>query len=102
MPVGKTQPKRAPRKRPLTTYTPPVPGEIPRRALGSTGEYVSAVGLGGFHIGLIGTEREATRIVHAAIHVTSNHVGHRFQAFPAGAVVLLLMWVVFAIRILAL
>ena len=42
------------------------------------------------------------RIVHAAIHVTSNHVGRRFQAFAAGAVVLLLMWVVFAVRILAL
>jgi hypothetical protein len=42
------------------------------------------------------------RIIHAAIHVTSNHVGRRFQAFAAGAVVLLLMWVVFAVRILAL
>jgi hypothetical protein len=42
------------------------------------------------------------RIVHATIHVTSNHVGRRFQAFAAGAVVLLLMWVVFAVRILAL
>jgi hypothetical protein len=44
----------------------------------------------------------ALRIVHAAIHTTSNHVGHRFQAFAAGAVILLLMWVVFAVRILAL
>jgi hypothetical protein len=42
------------------------------------------------------------RIIHAAIHVTSNHVGRRFQGFAAGAVVLLLMWVVFAVRILAL
>ena len=42
------------------------------------------------------------RIIHAAIHVTSNHVGRRFNAFAAGAVVLLLMWVVFAVRILAL
>jgi len=42
------------------------------------------------------------RVLHAAIHVTSNHVGHRFQAFAAGMVVLLLMWVVFAVRILAL
>ena len=42
------------------------------------------------------------RIVHGAIHVTSNHVGRRFRAFAAGAVVLLLMWVVFAVRILAL
>jgi predicted aldo/keto reductase-like oxidoreductase len=41
--------------------------EIPRRALGRTGEYVSAIGLGGHHLGLVGTEREATRIVHAAI-----------------------------------
>lgn len=44
----------------------------------------------------------ALRIVHAVIHTTSNHVGHRFQAFAAGAVILLLMWVVFAVRILAL
>ncbi|HML14319.1 MAG TPA: MAPEG family protein [Xanthobacteraceae bacterium] len=42
------------------------------------------------------------RIVHAAIHVTSNRVSRRFQAFAAGAVVLLLMWVVFAVRILLL
>jgi hypothetical protein len=44
----------------------------------------------------------ALRIVHAAIQTTSNHVGHRFQAFAAGAIVLLLMWVVFAVRILVL
>jgi uncharacterized protein len=43
-----------------------LPDEIPRRALGRTGEYVSALGIGGYHIGL-GTEREATRIVHEAI-----------------------------------
>jgi aryl-alcohol dehydrogenase-like predicted oxidoreductase len=59
--------KRAPRKRPVSSYTPPVPGEIPRRPLGSTGEYVSALGLGGYHLGTIGSEREATRVIHAAI-----------------------------------
>jgi hypothetical protein len=42
------------------------------------------------------------RILHAWVHVTSNHVGRRFQAFAAGAVVLLLMWLVFAVRILVL
>jgi len=42
-------------------------GPIPRRALGTTGETVSAIGLGGYHLGLIGTERECTRIVHASI-----------------------------------
>ena len=35
--------------------------------LGRTGEYVSALGLGGYHLGLVGTEREATRIVHESI-----------------------------------
>jgi aryl-alcohol dehydrogenase-like predicted oxidoreductase len=48
-------------------YEPSTPDSIPRRALGTTGEFVSAIGLGGFHIGLVGTEREATQIVHAAI-----------------------------------
>jgi predicted aldo/keto reductase-like oxidoreductase len=43
------------------------PGEIPRRPLGSTGVLVSAIGLGGFHLGLVGTQEEATRIVHTAI-----------------------------------
>jgi hypothetical protein len=41
------------------------------------------------------------RVVHAAIHVTSNRVGYRFQAFAAGAVVLLLMWIIFAVRVYA-
>ena len=47
--------------------SPRLPEEIPRRALGRTGEYVSAIGLGGYHLGLVGTDREATRIVHEAI-----------------------------------
>jgi aryl-alcohol dehydrogenase-like predicted oxidoreductase len=62
-----TRSKRAPRKRPLTTYSPAEPEAIPRRALERTGEYVSAVGLGGHHLGLVGAEREAIRIVHEAI-----------------------------------
>ena len=41
------------------------------------------------------------RLVHAYIHVTSNHVGHRFYAFLAANIVLLLMWIIFAVRILA-
>lgn len=42
-----------------------------------------------------------TRFVHAAIHVTSNRVPLRFQAFLAGAVILIVLWAVFAVRILA-
>ncbi|MBV9428329.1 MAG: MAPEG family protein [Bradyrhizobiaceae bacterium] len=41
------------------------------------------------------------RIVHAVIHVTSNRVGWRFQAFAAGMLVLLLMWIIFALRVYA-
>ena len=42
-------------------------GEIPRRPFGRAAETVSALGLGGYHLGLIGTQREAIRIVHAAV-----------------------------------
>jgi uncharacterized protein len=42
-------------------------GEIPRRALGRTGVEVSALALGGYHIGMAKSEREAARIVHEAI-----------------------------------
>ncbi len=41
-----------------------------------------------------------TRLVHAAIHVTSNDMRTRFAAFAAGAVILLIMWMIFAMRIL--
>jgi hypothetical protein len=40
------------------------------------------------------------RLVHAYIHTTSNHVPTRFNAFAVGAIVLLLMWILFAVRIL--
>ncbi|WP_442753264.1 MAPEG family protein [Methylocystis sp. JAN1] len=42
----------------------------------------------------------AARISHAYIHVTSNRVPIRFQAFLAGAVVLMAMWAYFALRVL--
>jgi hypothetical protein len=40
-----------------------------------------------------------TRLVHAAIHVTSNHLQRRFFAFLVGAIILLIMWIIFALRI---
>ena len=61
-----TRTKTATRKR-SPAYPRLTPGEIPRRAFGRTGEYVSALGLGGYHLGLVGTEREAMRIVQEAI-----------------------------------
>jgi aryl-alcohol dehydrogenase-like predicted oxidoreductase len=42
-------------------------GDIPRRPFGRHRDLVSALGLGGYHVGSIGTEREAVRLIHAAI-----------------------------------
>jgi hypothetical protein len=41
-----------------------------------------------------------SRILHAFVHVTSNRVQTRFTIFAVGAVVLLIMWIIFALRIL--
>ena len=41
-----------------------------------------------------------SRIVHAGVHITSNNVNQRFAAYTVGMVVLLLMWAIFAVRIL--
>ena len=40
---------------------------IPRRPLGKGGELVSAIGLGGYHIGKMKNQRDAIRLVQAAI-----------------------------------
>ena len=39
----------------------------------------------------------ATRLFHALIHVTTNHMGRRFYAFFAGSMILLVMWILFAL-----
>jgi hypothetical protein len=41
----------------------------------------------------------ASRLVHAAIHTTSNKVRWRFQAFVVGVLILIAMWIIFAIRV---
>ncbi|MDF2998872.1 MAG: hypothetical protein K0R27_4509 [Xanthobacteraceae bacterium] len=41
-----------------------------------------------------------SRIVHALIHVTSNEIRLRFPAYLVGAIVLLVMWVLFALAII--
>lgn len=42
-------------------------GAVPTRVLGKTGERVSAIGLGGYHIGNPKEERESIRLMRAAI-----------------------------------
>lgn len=41
-----------------------------------------------------------TRLAHALVFVTSNHVPHRFYLFLLGAIILMVMWMIFAVRIL--
>jgi predicted aldo/keto reductase-like oxidoreductase len=43
------------------------PGSVPHRTLGQTGEKVSMVGLGGYHLGVQNDEQESIRIVRSAI-----------------------------------
>jgi len=43
------------------------PDEIPRKPLGRTGEHVSILGLGGYHLGTVATATEAIRLVHEAV-----------------------------------
>src|SRR5882724_10830282 len=45
----------------------PPGGVMPMRTLGRTGVKVSLLGLGGFHLGIPRDDKEAVRIVHAAM-----------------------------------
>ncbi len=42
----------------------------------------------------------ASRLVHAYIYTTSNRIAWRFQVFLIGAMILMLMWIIFAVLIL--
>src|SRR4029450_2061179 len=49
------------------TGAEPGSGEIPRRPLGRTGVQVSAIGVGGHHLGDLSTVDDAVRLVHEAV-----------------------------------
>ncbi|HEY9345926.1 MAG TPA: MAPEG family protein [Inquilinus sp.] len=42
----------------------------------------------------------ASRVLHVAVHTGSNRMSPRFGAYAAGFVLLLAMWLIFAVRIL--
>ena len=52
---------------PTIWSAPSQSGEMPSRALGRTGEKVSAIGLGGYHIGIPKDEEVGLRIIRSAI-----------------------------------
>jgi hypothetical protein len=39
------------------------------------------------------------RVLHAAVHVSSNHLGHRAIVFITGATLLAVMWLIYILRI---
>jgi hypothetical protein len=41
-----------------------------------------------------------SRLAHAYVHTGTNYVQYRFNAFAVGAIILLAMWIIFAVRIL--
>src|SRR5438046_7485416 len=60
-------------------------GEMIYRALGRTGEKVSAIGLGGFHIGVPKDEREGIRIVRSAIDRGINFMDNCWDYHDGGS-----------------
>jgi aryl-alcohol dehydrogenase-like predicted oxidoreductase len=52
---------------------------IPRRKFGKTGVEVSVLGLGGYHLGSVKDEAEATKIVHASIDAGINFFDNAWE-----------------------
>ena len=62
-----------------------VSSEIPRRRFGRHAEEVSALALGGYHIGSVKTEREATRIVHEALDAGVTFMDNAWDYHEGGS-----------------
>src|ERR1700734_933390 len=54
-------------------------GEIPKRALGRTGLQVSALGIGGYHLGSANSDAEATQIVNEALDAGVNFFDNAWE-----------------------
>src|SRR3954470_1375874 len=60
-------------------------GDMPYRTLGRTGEKVSAIGLGGFHIGSPKDESEGVRIIRTAIDNGINFMDNSWDYHNGGS-----------------
>ncbi len=60
-------------------------GDIPYRSLGRTGEKVSAIGVGGFHIGIPKDESEGIRIIRTAIDRGINFMDNSWDYHDGGS-----------------
>ena len=52
---------------------------VPRRAFGRYADQVSILGIGGYHLGDVGTIRETTRLIHAAIDAGINFLDNAWE-----------------------
>ena len=66
----------------MRTQKPVSKSGIPYRTLGSTGEEVSIVGLGGFHIGIQDDETDSIRIIRTAIDSGINFMDNCWEQSP--------------------
>ncbi len=74
------RPRPAIEQPPRTSSVPRTPSlEIPRRPFGKSGELVSVMALGGYHLGLASSQREATNIVHEAIDAGVNFLDNAWE-----------------------
>lgn len=55
------------------------PADIPRRPLGRTGEHVSILALGGYHLGTLNSVDDAIRLVHAAVDAGVNFMDNAWE-----------------------
>jgi aryl-alcohol dehydrogenase-like predicted oxidoreductase len=53
--------------------------QIPRRPLGKTGEQVSIIGLGGYHLGTVQSPEIAVRLVHEAVDAGVTFFGNAWE-----------------------
>jgi aryl-alcohol dehydrogenase-like predicted oxidoreductase len=60
-------------------------GDMPYRKLGKTGELVSAIGLGGFHIGQPKLEEEGIRIIRTAVDKGINFMDNSWDYHDGGS-----------------
>jgi aryl-alcohol dehydrogenase-like predicted oxidoreductase len=58
---------------------PNAPGDISRRPLGRTGEQVSVIGVGGYHLGTLSTVDDAMRLVHEAVDAGVNFFDNAWE-----------------------
>jgi aryl-alcohol dehydrogenase-like predicted oxidoreductase len=64
---------------PAVVFAEEGPDRVPLKTLGKTGEKVSALGLGGYHIGAAPSKDEAMRIVHEAIDAGINFFDNAWE-----------------------